>query len=46
MVCTAKLGGRNYVSAMGRAREGYETLLNTDLRGEREQIGRFYANGG
>lgn len=22
-------------------REGYETLLNTDLRREREQIGRF-----
>ncbi|VEB03792.1 xylose isomerase [Klebsiella pneumoniae] len=29
----------NYVLWGGR--EGYETLLNTDLRQEREQIGRF-----
>jgi len=43
-VCTAmdatqRLGGSNYVLWGGR--EGYETLLNTDLRKEREQLGRF-----
>ncbi|TCV96636.1 xylose isomerase [Biostraticola tofi] len=39
MAATEKLGGENYVLWGGR--EGYETLLNTDLRQEREQIGRF-----
>lgn len=36
---TRKLGGENYVLWGGR--EGYETLLNTDLKREREQAGRF-----
>ena len=36
---TAKLKGENYVLWGGR--EGYETLLNTDLKREREQAGRF-----
>jgi xylose isomerase len=36
---THKLGGENYVLWGGR--EGYETLLNTDLRREAEQAGRF-----
>lgn len=36
---TKKLGGENYVLWGGR--EGYETLLNTDLGREREQAGRF-----
>ena len=36
---TLKLGGENYVLWGGR--EGYETLLNTDLKREREQAGRF-----
>jgi xylose isomerase len=36
---TMKLGGQNYVLWGGR--EGYETLLNTDLGREREQAGRF-----
>lgn len=39
MNATKTLGGENYVLWGGR--EGYETLLNTDLRQEREQIGRF-----
>ena len=39
MSATHQLGGENYVLWGGR--EGYETLLNTDLRQEREQIGRF-----
>ena len=39
MAATQSLGGENYVLWGGR--EGYETLLNTDLRQEREQIGRF-----
>lgn len=39
MEATHKLGGENYVLWGGR--EGYETLLNTDLRQEREQLGRF-----
>ncbi|MEE8728862.1 MAG: xylose isomerase [Rahnella inusitata] len=39
MNATKKLGGENYVLWGGR--EGYETLLNTDLRQEREQLGRF-----
>jgi xylose isomerase len=36
---THKLDGANYVLWGGR--EGYETLLNTDLRRELEQLGRF-----
>lgn len=39
MAATHRLGGANYVLWGGR--EGYETLLNTDLRREREQLGRF-----
>ncbi|WP_337880779.1 xylose isomerase [Rheinheimera sp.] len=39
MNATKRLGGENYVLWGGR--EGYETLLNTDLRHEREQLGRF-----
>src|SRR6202035_2156248 len=34
-----KLGGANDVLWGGR--EGYETLLNTDLRREQDQLGRF-----
>ncbi|MBN1776488.1 MAG: xylose isomerase [Clostridiales bacterium] len=34
--CTVKLGGRGYVFWGGR--EGYETLLNTDVRFEQENI--------
>ncbi|RKF14329.1 xylose isomerase [Alginatibacterium sediminis] len=40
MNATHALGGENYVLWGGR--EGYETLLNTDLRQEREQLGRFF----
>jgi len=36
---TQRLGGENYVLWGGR--EGYDTLLNTDLRREAEQLGRF-----
>jgi len=36
---THKLGGQNYVLWGGR--EGYETLLNTDLKVERAHAGRF-----
>ena len=36
---TRKLGGQNYVLWGGR--EGYETLLNTDLKREDAQLGRF-----
>jgi len=36
---THRLGGANYVLWGGR--EGYDTLLNTDLRRESEQLGRF-----
>jgi xylose isomerase len=39
MDATHKLGGANYVLWGGR--EGYETLLNTDLTREAEQAGRF-----
>ncbi|WP_019616016.1 xylose isomerase [Psychromonas ossibalaenae] len=39
MGATKRLGGENYVLWGGR--EGYETLLNTDLRQEREQLGRL-----
>ena len=38
---THRLGGANYVLWGGR--EGYETLLNTDLARETEQMGRFLA---
>jgi len=36
---THTLGGENYVLWGGR--EGYDTLLNTDLRRELDQLGRF-----
>ena len=36
---THRLGGQNYVLWGGR--EGYDTLLNTDLRREGEQLARF-----
>jgi xylose isomerase len=36
---THRLGGQNYVLWGGR--EGYETLLNTDLKRELDQLGRF-----
>jgi len=36
---THKLGGQNYVLWGGR--EGYETLLNTDMKREMDQMGRF-----
>ncbi len=39
MDVTHRLGGENYVLWGGR--EGYETLLNTDLSRELEQMGRF-----
>lgn len=39
MDATHRLGGENYVLWGGR--EGYETLLNTDLKRERQQAGRF-----
>jgi xylose isomerase len=38
---TYKLGGANYVLWGGR--EGYDTILNTDMRRELEQLGRFMA---
>jgi len=38
---THQLSGENYVLWGGR--EGYETLLNTDLRQEADQLGRFLA---
>jgi xylose isomerase len=38
---THRLGGANYVLWGGR--EGYETLLNTDLRKEETQLARFLA---
>lgn len=41
MNATQRLKGSNYVLWGGR--EGYETLLNTDLKREREQLGRFMA---
>ncbi|SEW14625.1 xylose isomerase [Luteibacter sp. 329MFSha] len=40
MEATHRLGGANYVLWGGR--EGYDTLLNTDLKREREQMGRFF----
>jgi len=39
MDATHRLDGENYVLWGGR--EGYETLLNTDLKREDEQLGRF-----
>ncbi|MFA9232163.1 MAG: xylose isomerase [Microgenomates group bacterium] len=39
MDATMKLGGQNYVLWGGR--EGYETLLNTDMKAERDHAGRF-----
>ncbi len=39
---THKLGGENYV--MWGGREGYETLLNTDLTREAEQAARMFHN--
>lgn len=39
MDATQKLGGENYVLWGGR--EGYETVLNTDMRRERDHAGRF-----
>ncbi|HVZ99184.1 MAG TPA: xylose isomerase [Caulobacterales bacterium] len=36
---TKRLGGENYV--MWGGREGYDTLLNTDLKKELDQMGRF-----
>jgi xylose isomerase len=39
MDATHRLGGQNYVLWGGR--EGYETLLNTDLSAERAHAGRF-----
>ena len=41
MDVTKALGGANYVLWGGR--EGYETLLNTDLKHEVQQLGRFLA---
>ena len=39
MDATHRLGGANYVLWGGR--EGYESLLNTDLKAERDHAGRF-----
>ena len=39
MDVTHRLGGHNYVLWGGR--EGYETLLNTDMKRELDQLGRF-----
>ena len=39
MDVTFRLGGANYVLWGGR--EGYDTVLNTDLRREADQLGRF-----
>ncbi len=41
MDATVRLGGENYV--MWGGREGYDTLLNTDLKRELDQMGRFLA---
>jgi xylose isomerase len=40
MNATHRLGGHNYVLWGGR--EGYETLLNTDMKRELDQLGRFF----
>ena len=39
---TKKLGGSNYVLWGGR--EGYDTILNTNLKQELDQLGRFVSN--
>ena len=39
MEATKQLGGTSY--ALWGGREGYDTLLNTDLKREAEQLGRF-----
>lgn len=39
IAATHELGGANYVFWGGR--EGYETLLNTDMKRERDQMARF-----
>ena len=36
---TKQLGGQNYVLWGGR--EGYETILNTNMKQELDQLGRF-----
>jgi len=41
MDATHRLGGENYVLWGGR--EGYETLLNTDMKQELDHMGRFLA---
>ena len=41
MNATHRLGGANYVLWGGR--EGYETLLNTDMKRELDQLGRFFS---
>src|SRR5260370_35123878 len=38
---THRLGGQNY--GLWGGREGYETLLNTDMRQELGQLGRFFS---
>ena len=40
IAATHELGGENYVFWGGR--EGYETLLNTDLKREQDQMARFF----
>jgi xylose isomerase len=40
IAATKELGGVNYVFWGGR--EGYETLLNTDMKSEQEQMARFF----
>jgi len=40
IAATHELGGANYVFWGGR--EGYETLLNTDMQREQEQLARFF----
>lgn len=40
IAATKELGGENYVFWGGR--EGYETLLNTDMKHEQEQMARFF----
>ena len=39
---TKRLGGENYVLWGGR--EGYETLLNTDMKRELDQLGPLHAH--
>jgi len=40
IAATKELGGSNYVFWGGR--EGYDTLLNTDMKREQEQMARFF----